>query len=318
MGPRRMGKTSVLLQLPRLLGSEFLPAFVDMQAMQVRESLFAFFQAITESASAALRRQGIDAPPLTRDELSESPFSVFAQWLERLEAILESERQLLLCLDEFERLEASIREGRLPKEIMDQLRHIIQHHPRVVVLVSGSHRPDAMELNWPDVLISTRLVEVSYLEEEDARQLITRPVPKFPLTYTGESVTQILRTTRCQPYLVQAVCYELVNLLNVEGLREATPRHVSEAAQQALDSTRLYFAEMWRQLTDGQRRLLQAIAARPEATPEPELRALLAAEPGSLEAELRTLSLRRVLEESDGRWRFQVPMVAEWVRTRAG
>ena len=38
-GPRRMGKTSVLLQLPRLLGPAFVPAFVDMQSVQVRESL---------------------------------------------------------------------------------------------------------------------------------------------------------------------------------------------------------------------------------------------------------------------------------------
>ena len=50
---------------------------------------------------------------------------------------LGHERHLLLCLDEFERLEASIREQRLPGELMDEIRHIIQHHPRIVLLFAG-------------------------------------------------------------------------------------------------------------------------------------------------------------------------------------
>lgn len=306
-GPRRMGKTSVLLQLPRLLGGEFAPAFVDMQAMQVRESVVAFFRSLTEAAAAALRRRGLQAKALSAPELAGSPFSTFAKWMEEIERELGSKRYLLLCLDEFERLETSIREGKLPVELMDQIRHMIQHHRQVVLLFAGSHRPDEMELNWPDALISTKMIRVSYLGEEEARQLITHPVPEFPVTYQPGSVERILAVTRCQPYLVQAVCFELVNLLNVAGRREARAEEVEQAAEAALESTHLYFAEMWGRFTERQRALVQELAEGGEQKEAP----------AEQEAELRVLESRSVVERgADGRWRLQVPMVGEWVKRR--
>jgi hypothetical protein len=318
-GPRRMGKTSVLLQLPRLLGTEFAPAFVDMQAMQVRESVGAFFSAITGAAAAALRRRGPDLDGLRLSDLADHPFSTFAKWLENFEAKLGKGTRLLLCLDEFERLETSIREGKLPHELTDQIRHIIQHHPRVVMLISGSHRPDEMQLNWPDVLISTRLIHVSYLEEEEARQLVTHPVPDFPLDYKPGTVERIIEITRCQPYLVQAVCFELVNHLNLLGRREAREEDVNAVLHPTLESTRLYFAEMWRHLSDRQRTLLRAIAEATGGADTQSLARAAGTTAQDVQSDLSPLQLNSIIEPSpDGNvWRFQVPMVAEWVSTHS-
>jgi len=49
-----------------------------------------------------------------------------------------------------------------------------------------------------------------------------RPVDGFPEIYQPEAVDAIVRLTRCQPYLVQLVCYEVVDRLNVEQRWEAT------------------------------------------------------------------------------------------------
>lgn len=316
-GPRRMGKTSVLLQLPRLLGSEFVPAFLDAQAMQVRENVGAFFQSITASASAALHRRGIPMPPLAAADLAENPFSVFATWVASVEERLGPRRHLLLCLDEFERIETSIREGRLPQELLDQFRHIIQHHARIVLLFAGSHRPDEMVLNWPDILISTKLIRVSYLHEQEARQLVTQPVPEFEVRYTPESVDGILAHTRCQPYLIQALCYELINHLNMEGRKEAAAADVELVTERALESAHLYFAEMWRQLDENLRTITRAISRSQGGIDVPHLAAEISADSEAVEAGLRTLTGRSIVEHDPaGHWRFQVPMVAEWVRTR--
>jgi hypothetical protein len=317
-GPRRMGKTSVLLQLPRLLGPEFVPVFVDMQAMQVRESTTAFFQSVTGAAAQALRRRGIAARALRGADLETNPFSAFAVWVDEVERALGGERYLLLCLDEFERLEASIQEGRLPHELMDDLRHIVQHHPHIVVVLAGSHRPDEMELNWPDALISTKMIRVSYLREEEARQLIIRPVPDFRISYAPGSVERIIEVTRCQPYLVQAVCYELVNHLNLEDRREATAADVEVAVEHALDSAHLYFAEMWRQLSERQRTILRQAAASPEGVPLEQLVAVAQATAEEVEADLKRLATRGLVEPSGHHWRCQVPLVAEWIRRQPG
>jgi hypothetical protein len=316
-GPRRMGKTSVLLQLPRLLGPEFVPSFVDMQSMQVRESVTAFFSSLTAAASQAMRRRGIAADPLRPADMGASPFAAFAAWTEEAERRLGGERYLLLCLDEFERLEASIQEGRLPPELLDEIRHLIQHHPRIVLLFAGSHRPDEMTLNWPDTLISTKLIRVSYLAEEEARQLITGPVPEFAVGYQPGSVERILEVTRCQPYLVQAVCYELVNRLNAQSRREAASADVDAAMAEALESAYLYFAEMWRQLEAQQQLLLRRAGSSAEGCALADLAAAAGATPEQAELDLKRLQSRSILEQAGpDQWRFQVPMVAAWVRGR--
>ena len=316
-GPRRMGKTSVLVQLPRLLGPEFAPAFLDMQAMQARESVEAFFASVTEAAAAGLRRRGMEVEALGESELASSPFSVFARWTKEVERKLGRDHYLLLCLDEFERLEGSIREGKLPVELMDQIRHIIQHHAQIVLLFAGSHRPDEMELNWPDALISTRLVRVSYLKEDEARQLIVEPVPEFGVSFGPGSVERIVEVTRCQPNLVQAVCYELVNHLNLAERREARQEDVDVAVREAFESAHLYFAEMWSQLQESQRRLAAAIArSEGRATAEALAEAVGTAAEDALR-DLKALEAQSIVEVADNRWRFQVPMVGQWVRNRA-
>jgi hypothetical protein len=316
-GPRRMGKTSVLLQLPRLLGSEFVPAFLDAQAMQVRENVEAFFHSITAAAAAALHRRGIPITPLRPEDLAENPFTAFASWIQKVEGSLGPERHLLLCLDEFERIETSIREGRLPQELLDQFRHIIQHHARIVLLFAGSHRPDEMVLNWPDILISTKLIHVSYLREEEARQLITQPVPDFEISYAAGTVEEIVARTRCQPYLIQALCYELINHLNMEGRREASAADVDLVVGRALESAHLYFAEMWRQLDESQRAVARAVAESPEGADVPHLALAISADKARTDELLRDLAGRSIVERTDGdNWRLQVPMVAEWVRMR--
>jgi len=317
-GPRRMGKTSVLLQLPRLLGPEFVPAFVDMQAAQVRESIGSFLRSLTGAAAHALRRRGVAAGGLSEAEVESSPFMAFATWMEGVESALTGDQHLLLCLDEFERLDQSIREGKLPAALLDEFRHIIQHHARVVVLLAGSHRPDELELNWADALISAKMIRVSYLSEEEARLLVTQPVPDFEIGYQPESVDRVLAITRCQPYLVQALCYELVNYLNLECRREATPEDVEAALARALESAHLYFAEMWRQFTPPQQALLTHLALRPEGATLEELATAGNLAPEGARRELDRLQSRTTLEHlaANGRWRYQVPMVAAWVRAQ--
>ncbi len=317
-GPRRMGKTSVLLQLPRLLGPRFAAAFLDMQGVQVRESVGAFFHSVASAAVAALARRNVEIEGPDESALSSSPFGAFAAWLAEVEERLGEERYLLLCLDEFERLEASIRAGKLPEELMDQIRHTIQHHSQIVLLFAGSHRPDEMELNWPDALISTRLVRVSYLREDEARQLITEPVPGFGASYLPGSVEQILSVTRCQPNLVQAVCYELVNVLIAEGRREVRREDVDRAVEQAFETAHLYFAETWRQMGELQQNLLATISRRTEGVATDELVVAAEAEQSEAAAALMGLEGRSVVEQVSGRWRFAVPMVGEWVRRRGG
>ena len=201
---------------------------------------------------------------------------------------------------------------------MDEIRHTIQHRARVVLLFAGSHRPDEMELNWPDALISTRTIRVSYLGQDEARQLITKPVPDFAMQFGPGTVEQILEVTRCQPYLVQAVCFELLNALNLAGRREARVDDVTEAVGLALESTHLYLAEMWRQLGERQRRLLKCLAEREAGVDSGQLAEDIGGDLPAAESDLGIMATLSVLEVGGhpARWQFQVPMVRMWVQRR--
>ena len=135
-GERRMGKSSTLLQLPRLLGSRFLPVFYDLQSPGIFASTPTFLGTLAEviykemnarnmpvdrlvyrtlrssnlpiSQSTVLQSVYRSTVPQYRYEEGASvAYSIFDEWLRRVELLLEQEenRTLLLLLDEFEKLE---------------------------------------------------------------------------------------------------------------------------------------------------------------------------------------------------------------------
>jgi len=183
------------------------------------------------------------------------------------------------------------------------LRHVMQHRPRWVLLFSGSHMLDELAPYWSDYLINTRAVRVSYLREEDARELIRRPVRDFPDIYEDEAVEAIIHLTRGQPYLVQLTCYELVEHLNRQKRRRATPKDVEAVVPEVFEKGYNFFAEFWNSLTSEQREVLSAVAQGKEV-------------PKALQPAARRLVQKEVLEPADGTYRFQVPLIQRWVERR--
>ena len=218
-------------------------------------------------------------------------------------------KRFLLCLDEFERLEEliAVTNSRAP---LNFLRHIIQHRPAWTLLFSGSHTLDEIEDYWSDYLINTREVRVSYLEQPEAEELIVHPVPDFPDIYVPETVERIIYWTRCQPYLLQLLCCELVDYLNKKYCEnalniKATPQDVDEIIPKALISGNPYFDELWRNsLKEQQRECMRNLINK--VTPTPENRKIW-----------RKLIQKEILEDdSVGGVRFQVPLIERSIREK--
>jgi len=315
-GQRRSGKTSVLHQLPVRLGPDCIPVFVDMQSAANAESatglLYSLSQAMVEAARDLHRLQ---LPGLSREELAADPYMAFQGWLAQVEGVLD-QRVILLNLDEYERLEEMLRDGRIDRRILNLLRNLVQHHPQLVVLLSGSHAPQDMPAYWADYLIGVRLLRVGYLEEDEARELIEKPIPDFPLRYEEIAVERILRATRGQPFLVQATCQHLVDLVNRERRQHATLADVEVALQAIVtaDDT-LYWRELWagRDSDDAQRAVLLNLARHSDGAVD---EATLAGQVGqeTLEKALPRLLHRDILEKTDGGYRFQVELMRLWVQ----
>jgi len=212
LGNRRTGKTSTLLNLQSQVGSGIKPVFIDCQSPLVSGGTLVDFSG--KLAATVLKAT------VQRDE-SITNFQTFADLTRLLEKLqLKFYRQgirSLLCFDEYERLTTQITNGAL-SGLPDSLRYWIQHLPNFIFLFAGSHPlTEISDLDWSDYLINVRTVPISYLDFDSALHLITKPVPEYNLTYEPEDVAgQLISRLGGQPYLLQAVMFELTEHLNAK------------------------------------------------------------------------------------------------------
>ncbi|MDJ0617992.1 MAG: ATP-binding protein [Calothrix sp. MO_192.B10] len=257
-GGRHTGKTSTLQYLPQKVGGDLIPLRVDFQGIADAITLPGVAKSLVKQIiDSARTSRNLTLPHPNQEELKTEPFPTLQDWFTTIERTAPGKR-FLLCLDEFERLEEVI-DATKSRAPLNFLRHVIQHRSAWTLLFSGSHTLDEMETYWSDYLISTRYVRLTYLEKPEAEELIIHPVPDFPDIYLPETVERIIYWTRCQPYLVQLLCSELVDYLNREHPQnalniKANPQDVDGIIPKALISGSLYFDDLWNNTLNQQQR----------------------------------------------------------------
>lgn len=317
-GQRRMGKTSLLLNLSHFLTSSIIPCFVDCQGLagyQNSEELVPEFVELVRQS--ALRFRNVELPAFKGQSSSNgSLYQMLNQWVSATEAQLENRQQtLLLAMDEFESLEAIMNADlKLAKIYLGFARHTVQHHPRFKILLAGTHLPEEMPL-WRDFLINARVLKIDYLTRSETLQLIEQPVKPFPLTYAPEVSQVIYELTHGHPYLVQSLCFELVMLKNEQPLSSrfrVTPQDLELALRNAQTGNIIFFNGLYHnQLSPLAASMAIALARQGPHTclPVGEWQKIA---PLYDESGLAELLKRDVIEPVNGAYRFQVEFIRRW------
>jgi uncharacterized protein len=298
-GRRRTGKTSTLRYLPTRIHSNLVPLLVDIQGFTSMEEFVV--EIIEQMTDSAKNRRGLNFPTIPR-EIQTNPIQALKRWMTQVESQFPNKR-FLLCMDEFERLE----------EMMDQtndfvplnfFRYTMQNCDRWILLFSGSHQLSEINSYWSDCLIGSRCVRLSYLQESEARELIQKPTENFPDIYEPAALDAILQLTRCQPYFVQVICYQIVEMLNLQERQQATAADVVAVIPKSIDAINGYFNEFWTELKEPEQELLlELVTLGSLKNPDKNI--------------LRHLIQIEVLEKTDqGGYRFQVPFVHKFVETQ--
>ncbi len=306
-GERRMGKTSVLKHLPGLLGDKYIPVFVDMQQAKMRESINTFLYNLAKAILNNLdkRRIKVNINTLTLAKFFKNPYTAFSEWMDEVEQkVKEQNKFIILCLDEYEAIEKSIDSGNFTTDIMDEIRGIIQNRDRFVIILGGSHNIGELKYNWSSYLISVKTIKISYLALKDAVKLITNPIEDFDLNYKPGAVEKIIDATNCHPFLVQAVCSELVNYLNSSKRKEATTDDVDIAVKKTILAAENYFRSIWNSFSDDEKEILMSLASG-----ESKMSNKSGSEPGKL----KKLIDREILKCDDEGCYFQVNMLKWWI-----
>jgi photosystem II stability/assembly factor-like uncharacterized protein/Tfp pilus assembly protein PilF len=254
-GQRRMGKTSILLELPnRLPASAFHIVFFDLENW-VRRTLPEILHGLAEKIAASLN---LSCPPLADFQANPDEFHVVL--LPRVWDHL-GERHLLLLLDEFDALaDAKWRDTATAQtELFTYLQRFIGSEGRLAFVFVVGRRVEDLPERFGSIYKQARYKSVGLLERLEAKKLITEPARNL-LAYDEATVDAILALTARHPYFTQLVCQEIFNRLRNQRKHQVTPGDVEAVVERALEAGETAFVWFWRSLTPSGQILLSAIA----------------------------------------------------------
>jgi len=217
-GERRIGKTSFLHHLRRILAAEngerrFFPVFVDLEGVTARDP----FHAVMEEAVDALA-----VPPRTLAELrfcgrqSDYQAGDFSHDLERVVEELSSRTEqplrLVFLIDEIDAVRerpAPIAEPWLGPLLMDGLQEL-----RVVL--AGVGRSARGPGDTPHSRGGLDELELEPFTPDEAEALVREPVAGV-FRYEPRAVERILQASRLRPFAIQKLCLRAVDRMLDEG-----------------------------------------------------------------------------------------------------
>jgi hypothetical protein len=238
-GERRTGKTSVLYQLQYHLPDIYAFVLVDLQSIAYGlGSTSDLLYAMARKTVNGLRRQGFDLQRPDREDYADHPIEQFETLGEEIgDLATEMGRRAVLIVDEFDLLIESVESGNVSPYVFDCIRGLMQHQDGLSFIFAGAHKISAMLKNPQSILFNTALsYRVSFLDREDAERLIRDPVEDV-LWYDDLAVEKILRVTAGQPYFIQYICHEIVNLARRDRRNFVTLRDVDRALQATVQET---------------------------------------------------------------------------------
>jgi hypothetical protein len=291
IGQRRMGKTSLCNYLPTYLGtgttvvvSNFQPLSGDTHRETPHRRVL---------GDIAARSTGSTAPP------ESARWGDGLRWLEDLDPTC-ADRKILVVIDEVERVEDGIRDGWCSTDFLDFLRAAGDALRNIRFLLLTAYPLHRLGPHWTDRLVSATSRTISYLGEDDARELLAHPIPEFPDIYPEGGIDLILAQTGRHPYLLQKAGDDLCRLLNSRGgLRTATRDELTEVFDGMIRDVQV-FDEIWSSRTQEEHATLRRLAQ--------------ADEPGELDPAAIVLAREGYLERRGDEVAIVVPLFREWIR----
>lgn len=317
-GERRMGKSSIIKQLPVLLGPRYLPVFFDLQRPGMIASSAAFFATLAAGIEKQLKERSLPVQKLERSVLDHAQqqdefkvYDIFEQWLVDIEQTLEEVNcVLILIFDEFEKLEDAEKRGTISLDLLfDWFRSVIQNRAHLALLFSGAKLVGDMGRSWAGYFINVERIKVSFLPESDAHDLIVRPAPRI---FQEQSAREIMRMTHCHPFLIQAMCKHIIENLNDSSRAQATLYDVSISAKKLFESWAVYFWDLWDRCDPDQRACLLALLTLKNADAN-QIAQTSGINLHQVQHALSKLQMRDLAICEEDSYQIAIPIFAQWI-----
>ncbi len=315
-GQRRVGKTSVLKQIPNFLPDRYLQVFLDLQG-RTNTTLDRFLWWLAREITRTLkRRHGLTISAPDREAFAEDPEILFTLFLPEVQSVLE-EGMLLLTFDEFDTLEQPSIQEKLAQPLIQTLRRMMELEGFSFIFSIGSsgQQLENMQAAYTDFFKSALYKKISFLDAEDCSQLVTKPVEGV-LEYEQGAVQRIYEVTAGHPYFTQLVCHELFSVCQKTGVRVIQRPDVDAVLVSVIERGTVNLKFAWDEASDLEKWVLACLARSPECSDPAMLAQTLRAQrvrfsEHDLIAALVHMREKDVLTENN---RFVVELLRLWLR----
>lgn len=246
-GQRRTGKTSTLYQLKnRVYNKIAVPVILDIQSMMGDDTKFFFYRMAADLYDTLKWQTGVhpNLPEPVQQDFEANPQYQLERFLKKA---LEEVKNIpiIYLIDEFDGLFQMIKEKKVEPSALDNLRSIMQHYQQVWFLLAGTHLIKHEAADSKSALFNIATYEkIGVLDEKDARDLIVQPV-KGQIEYEPYVVDKIISLTNCNPYFIQAICFELVFYLEKQQLQKVTVKELNAVIDGIFSKGSSHFEQFW-------------------------------------------------------------------------
>jgi Tol biopolymer transport system component len=316
----RMGKTSLLRQLPVSLPEEMIPVQIDLldqETTRLDWLVWYLADAIDRQVSRHLAAERLD-PDWT--DFEEHAEQLLDQFWPRLRAIL-GDRILVLLVDDLHSLATST--GHLLDDFVSALSACRERDEGLaIVLTMTEAGAQAMVREHPRLFGGALTYALGPLSSEEATRLITWPVDGV-ITYDYGIARRLIEITSAHPYYLQLLCFEVFNRCAPAGW--ANQRDLDLVIEDLIKRELVDFRQVWDESSPPEQAALAAMVslrgARGVATALEVRTALTKAgarvERGPVTQALDSLVARGILERLGAlSYRFRVALLRDWLGER--
>lgn len=317
-GQRRIGKTSILLQLEKRLlkTGAFTPVYFDLQdkaAKSLPEVLFELSQHISRVTKHQI------AQPKDLDHIENYFLKIFLpQIVEKI-----SGGGLLLLFDEFDVLDSP--QGLQASEaFFPYIRRLMTEVQKVKFVFVIGRRPQELSVRTLSTFKTLNTIRVSFLAQKNAENIVLQSEENQSLKWTHDAIQEVIKLTHGHPYFTQLLCtviWENAHERQPSETPVITTTDVDNSVDNALKLGANAFNWIWDGLPPAERVILAAMAEinsdiiTQDAVVEVLNQSGVRLVTRELEVAPITLIDWELLTETNGSYQFTMPIFQRWVST---
>ncbi len=319
-GAHRIGKTSLIRQLPVHLPDEFLTVGVRFSEKEASRLDWLLWQVADAIATQAVGQLPAEYSRPDWADFEGHPDRLLTKFWPRVRTAL-GDRCLVLMIDDLDSL------AREQSNLLDPFLSVManwreQDEGLALVMTTAPTWQETLSRKHPRLFGGSLTSVLGTLSSEDASRLITWPVDGV-LTYDYGVPRRMVETTSGQPYYLQLLCFEVFNRCATAGW--VNQRDLDFVVEELVSRDIPEFRQVWDESSPQEQAVLAVLAslrgARGIATEQEVGKALsklgTRVDSAQITLAMESLAARDILERLGAlSYRFRVALLRDWLGER--